>query len=469
MQKRIPATLLCACMVLSLLGCTSKGSTSMNGSGSGSGTSNVSSKSSTQKVKLTFTYWGGADEVKSTNAAAAQFEKDHPNITISPQNIPTNYLTKLNTMAASGTLPDVGYLTESSVLSWAQKGALYDVSTAYTDGTLPKKLDSTLFQLNGKTVCSSVADEVIVLYYNKKLFEKAGLDLPPASADKAWTWDQFLSAAQKLTTDRNGKHPTDPGFNSSKIATYGINIPVSSEFEWLPLCMSNGGGLTSKDGKTLLLDQPETTDVIQDVADLINKYHVMPSLGQESALPTVDTALLTGQVAMVIDGQWDLQVLGQAKKNKNLDYGIGVLPMFKTPVTTNTGTPIVIFNTTKHPDEAKTYFKYLMDPNSSLSYITSGLWMPNEEQWYTDDSLINKWTENNNAAHPSEYKTAVVDYALKCTQAEPWYNCPTYQKMVDVMNPALQQVWLGKATAADVVKNQIMPKITPIFNSGSGN
>ena len=57
----------------------------------------------------------------------------------------------------------------------------------------------------------------------------------------------------------------------------------------------------------------------------------------------------------------------------------------------------------------------------------------------------------------------MVDFALNYSHRLPSTTCRPSAKMDDVIEAALQQVWLGQKTAADVINNEIMPKITPIF------
>ena len=96
------------------------------------------------------------------------------------------------------------------------------------------------------------------------------------------------------------------------------------------------------------------------------------------------TALLSGQVAMAMDGTWDLLTVGTTKDQQGLDFGIGVLPKMKTLATTSVGTPEVVYKSTKNLDAALKLLGFLMDPNSSLPLLQSGIWLPNEKQWYTD-------------------------------------------------------------------------------------
>ena len=132
------------------------------------------------------------------------------------------YETKVNTMAASNQLPDTTQLSEAMAIQFAAAGLLADVSKMYAPDQAPLK--SLTFTYKGKPVGYSSGNEVLLLYYNKKLFDAARLPYPPASADKAWTWQQFVDVARKLTKDANGKTPTDAGFDANNIVTYGADF-----------------------------------------------------------------------------------------------------------------------------------------------------------------------------------------------------------------------------------------------------
>ncbi len=413
-------------------------------------------------VTLVYTHWGDQNEIDATKALMDSYMKSHPNVTVKIEPIVyAEYMTKMTTMAASDTLPDLGFFLEPNVLQWGMEGQFLDLTDFYK--TVQPKLDVLKFTTpDGKIVGVSVANEVYLIWYNPDIFDKAGLAYPPADAAHAWKWDEFVEVGKKLTLDANGRTPYDAGFDPNNIVRYGIRIPQW----WMPqetLAMSNGGGYVSADGKRLILNSPASIEAIQKQADLINVQHVspVPSPQNVAAQSTIETALLTGQVAMQADGQWTLLTLNITKRDSGLKFGIGVLPYMKELVTTSVGTPIVVFKTTKSPEEAKKLLEFVMDPQNSLPLIQNGLWMPNEVRWYTDPTLMAQWIDN--PSHPPEYKTAVVDFALKYSRQQALYRVPTFARMNDVITPALEQVWLGKKSAADVINNEIMPRITPIF------
>lgn len=413
------------------------------------------------QVSLKYDFWGDQNEVNATNAYMEAYMKLHPNVKIVPLHMgaSTDFMSKINTLAASDSLPDLGYFIEPGVLQWGMAGRFVDLSDFYK--SQPEKLSVLKFTTpDGKIVGISVANEIHVIWYNKKLFDKAGLPYPPADAAKAWSWDHFVEVAKQLTLDANGNTAATATFDSQNIRQFGAWIQ-QWYIPWITFAMSNGGGLVSEDGKTLLMNSPATIDAIQKMADLINVAHVSPTPGSNQMPSATASALLSGQVAMAIDGTWALQTIAITHEQQGLDFGVGVLPFMKKLTTTSIGTPIVIYKTSKHLAEAEELLKFVMNPENSLPLEKSGLWLPNEVQWYKDPSLIAKWVDN--PAHPPEYTQAVVDFALNYARRLPPYYVPTFQRMDDVIEPALGQVWLGQKSAADVINNEIMPKITPIF------
>ncbi len=156
---------------------------SVYGSGKGEGT-----KSSTGKTELSYMAWYNTTQSEGAQVQAIldQYnqlqDKVHVNLIIIPRD---GYETKVNTMAAGNQLPDTTELSEAMAITFAAAGLLADVSSMYPAENAPLK--SLAFTYNGKVVGYSSGDEVLLLYYNKKLFDKAGIPYPPASADKAWT------------------------------------------------------------------------------------------------------------------------------------------------------------------------------------------------------------------------------------------------------------------------------------------
>jgi len=466
MKKGMAIGLAFIMMLVLIAGCSTGGNkggstTAPSDGGNGSGKTD-------EIVTLKYLDWAPDEERKSQQKSFDAFMEANPNIKIDYQSVPeSEYVSKLTAMAASKTLPDISAMNEAQALRWAESGILMDMSEYYENGTISPKMESNKFvSPDGKLLGYSVANEIIILHYNKQIFDDAGLPYPPAVATEAWTWDEMLEVARKLTVDKNGKHPNEEGFDKSNIVQYGIDINHAADFFWTPFAISNGGGEVSQDGKELLINKPETIEAIQKIADLALKEYVSPTPAQAQGLPgDVGQKLASGKIAMATSGQWELVNIAP-QLEKGLRNGVGVLPIFKKPATTNTGLPLVIYNTTKNAEAAITLYKWLMDPNQNQANFDSGVWMPTELSWYTDPELIAKWTRT--PVHPPEYKTAVIDYALEYTYPTPWFFLPTYSRLGEVLNPGLDPVWLGEMTAQEAI-DAIYPKMKEIFDSGKAN
>lgn len=434
-----------------------------SGTSTSASTAASTSTATTPAVKAEISYlawYNNETEIPSTQKVLDTFNGSQDKITVKLISVPYNdYDTKLNTMLSANTLPDTAMLREPLVTKWAKEGALADLSSMYDPADAPLK--SLAFTYNGKVVSYSCADEVLLLYYNKDLFDKAGVAYPPASADQAWTWQQFVDAAKKLTKDANGKTPNDAGFDPKNITNYGAFFNTV-DWMWPALAISNGGGIVSQDGKQFLFNKPETIEAAQAIADLNLKDHVAPTPATYSAT-ALDVSLLTGKVAMATSGQWEIAVSIANSIKNGLHYGVGVLPKMKTPVTLNTGGANVIFNASKNLEASKTFIKWYLNEDNNMPNITSGLWMPISQKWYTDESLMKKWADN--PAHPAfdQYKTAVIDYAMNNAQQVPWYFLPGYDKMEEVYGPGMDPVWAGTKTAKEAIDG-MTPQMQQIFD-----
>ena len=117
---------------------------------------------------------GICGRIKVVQQAVDNFNASQDKIAVEVMPIPwESYMTKLNTMATAGELPDTAIMSEAGVLQWASQGMLADISDMYGAGE-SKPLDSLAFRYQGKVVAYSVANEILMLYYNKDMFDEAG-------------------------------------------------------------------------------------------------------------------------------------------------------------------------------------------------------------------------------------------------------------------------------------------------------
>jgi multiple sugar transport system substrate-binding protein len=154
-----------------------------------------------EEIKITYGFWDDAQRPAVEQQIAA-FKELHPNITIEPQVVPwDDYWTKLQTGVAGGSTYDVFWMNADGLPVYASQGALVSIQEMVDDGSIdgdayPESLRS-LYTFED-TVYGIPRDfDTIALFYNKDLFDKAGVEYPTAD----WTWDDLRAAAEKLTTE----------------------------------------------------------------------------------------------------------------------------------------------------------------------------------------------------------------------------------------------------------------------------
>jgi len=442
MRKILTIGTLLIILSLVFVGCSSSGSKSDDG----------------DSVTLEFTYWGSVMEKKVIEDLVKKFEEENSDIKIDAQHIPEDYQTKMNTLMGSKNLPDVAYLDEGIALDWATEGRIMDITPFFDDYPhLEDKLPETYYYYEeGQTIGTMLGAEIANVFYNKDIVDSVeGVEIP-SSAEEAWTWDEFVEVAQKLTIDNNGNNALSPDFDSGSIKQYGVNIPIWY-VTWYPLLKSNGGDITNEDGTEFTMNSPEAVEVFQNLQDLMYKYHVAPTPTQQENLPATSIALQTKQVAMTIDGQWinlDLDESG-------LNYGIGVLPTYNEPVTVIVGSPSVIFSDTEYPEESAKFYAFLNDPQYVSELTSNGLWMPTETKYYTEDEYIEEWT--NTSARPPEYKEATIDYTLDYGIRGPIYDLKNWPEIDTEIGSKLDNIFLNKKTAQEAL-DELEETVTPLLD-----
>jgi len=115
-------------------------------------------------------------------------------------------------------------------------------------------------QWAGGTWALPTAVSFQVIFYDKDVFDRAGLSYP----QPGWSWDEFLVAARALTV-REGDQVTRWGFVQPR--------PVH-----LPFVAGRAGPLVddSTDPPTPRFDQPEVIEAVRWYADLYLEHRVMP-------------------------------------------------------------------------------------------------------------------------------------------------------------------------------------------------
>jgi multiple sugar transport system substrate-binding protein len=453
MAKRFIGIGLIAMLVVGMLaGCTSSSSSkSSSSSNPASSTDNVTTAvpSSGEKIKLSYMSWKNETEMTNIKKIADTFMKEHPNVEVDLQPVPYNeYLSKLNTLMAADQAPDVFYLPEFMDIDWGKKGVALDLAPYLQSSDLNNKLINQIVYRDGDKVWA-IANGVgtLLMYYNKKLFQDAGIEPPSKDPLHPWTWDQFIAANKKLTTDQSGKHPGEQGFNANATKVFGT-LPPTHWLSLMPLLYSNGARFATPDGMSLALNSPEAKQVLQSVADLSLVHKVAPSPIAVKSLPGATQMFKNNQLAMAIDGNWTLPDYVK----QGIDIGVAPLPMFKEPKDIVWNSGYMVSKKSKHPEEAVQLLMKLID-FSNLPDLNVNTDLPNLMNWYTEKENFDKWTHSSGYFSNEDFKTMIGDTVLKTAV---WPESVTLQDfgiLIDqTASPELDRLWLGEAKLDDVLR-----------------
>lgn len=230
---------------------------------------------------MNFSANGGHEE--DLDAIKAAFESANPDVTVQIETTPyDDYFTKLQTAVAGGTAGDAFELNYENFVTYSSNGSLAPLKNVETASYKPSLLEA--FSADGTQYGLPESFSNVVLFYNKDLFAKAGVDEPTAD----WTWADEQAAAEKLTDEKAG--------------VWGDYQPISF-FEYYKAVAQAGGEFLNADKTQAAFD----SDAGRAAAEwLVGKSGTtMPTEADGAGTPDFDSTLFKdGKLAMWHTGIW---------------------------------------------------------------------------------------------------------------------------------------------------------------------
>lgn len=307
------------------------------------------------------------------------------------------YLTKIQTMIASGEAPDVAVLGLEGVAMMALNDLalpIDDYIEANMDEygpileNIPKEL-SDIFIVDGKRYGIPMEANAVVTNINMDRFEEAGIPLPEAD----WTIEDLREIAPKLSDPANGK--------------FAFGVPTNF-FCLQALLYSNGGSPLNDDWSAGAINSPQNIEVFEFLQEAIQKgWAPQPE-------PSIsDVQLMTqGRIAI---GWWGRWVTNDYVASGVKNIFVQTLPKWESQTTTAGSAAFIVLSSTKHPEEAKAlaawtstfdYVKTFMSKGSQPAntefseQLLPALGVPQNWQAYTDVYESGNWRRSQD---PPEY------------------------------------------------------------------
>jgi multiple sugar transport system substrate-binding protein len=224
----------------------------------------------------------------------------------------------------------------------------------------PQAIDP--FRWRGQLLCLPQNISSLVVYYNKGLFDAAGLDHP---ADD-WTWDEFLAAAQALTVDRDGDGTTDQ---------YGLGTDASL-YRLAPFIWQNGGELvvTEANGTPLrlALDSRAAREAIEWFVALQTEHGVVPDALAEQA-ESSESRFIAGRTAMFLNSRRGVPTY---RRIDSFDWDVAPLPRGEQAAGILHTDAYCMAAAAEDKDAAWTFIEYANSPQGQSIVARSGRTVP---------------------------------------------------------------------------------------------
>lgn len=278
-----------------------------------------------------------------------QFEAANPDIQVQLEPVGSgDYYARILTQIAAGDPPDLLQIGDDAVPMFVERGAFvpldgYIASDDYpldTRAYLPGMLTPGAW--NDKQFLLPKDYSPLAVYYNKRLFDEAGIPYP----QDGWTWDDFVETATALTKVEDGK-----------TVQWGVQLPAAWTTGFEYWVAAAGGRLISEDGTTFAgsMDSPQVQEAVQFYADLYHKYKVAPPPADMNAFGGGNSEFDNGAAAMRIFGRWPQSGM---LENPNIDLGVAPLPQGKTRANVLFWGGFGISALSEHPEAAWRFLRY---------------------------------------------------------------------------------------------------------------
>jgi multiple sugar transport system substrate-binding protein len=355
---------------------------------------------------------GGSEQV-ALSKLIKTFEAKYKNIKVNYQVINGDYATVMKARITAGSAPDVFYMNSDVAQSFIQTGQLMNLDVLGKDKSygLSKIYKSLIqgYEWKGHIYGIPKDYSTLAMWYNKDLFQAAGISGPPS------TWAQFTTDACKLT-DKSKKQ-------------YGAILSTTPD-RWLAFVYAAGGQLFNKNQTKVTIDSAASKAAVDFYAGLVQKGC--------AAIPSTVGAGWNGQAfgqvnaAMVFEGNWLTNTM--QTQYPGVHWGTAALPKGpKGSGNLSFTAAYVIYKNSHHPTEALTLLKYLTSKGGETTWAKLNSYIPSR----SDAKPVNG--------------TQVFIKAVKYSRD--WFFPPHFSTAITVMGNDMQKVMEGSMSSSDALKD----------------
>lgn len=348
-----------------------------------------------EPVTIRYACMDGSETLPVVRAVVEAFERAHPDIRVQVEPTTDEYSMKLLTQLAAGVGPDVAWMNVALVPQFAVRGALLPLDDHLGDIRLSDYYANVVgfFRTGGKLygLPRDVAPFGLV-FYNKDLFDRAGVPYPPA--DWSWAYEPRDTLRERCFTWVL-RELTERGADGK--TTQWAFAPAWPQMFLYLLLNSRGLSLWDDNAEptTITAADPEVVRLTEFAAEAILKHNWIPSWYQLESVAQASAydEFVKGRIAMLATWAADAGRLRRDMANAGFRWDVALFPRFedREPVTATDAGGTVVFAKSKHREAALAFARWMsgepgqrafaktgMQPANRKLALTPGVWLPAE-------------------------------------------------------------------------------------------
>ncbi|MDD7142260.1 ABC transporter substrate-binding protein [Bariatricus sp. HCP28S3_C2] len=398
------------------------------------------SKAAELSGKVTYMHSGDDYEREMYANVFKSYQAYAPNVEVEQMYVPSDYATKLQTLAAAGTLPDLFWTSEAGVKAYYEAGMLSDMNGVLEEyPQLTEDIIDGVLEfgnIDGKQVAFPKDWTSYVMYLNLDLFEEAGVEVPTND----WTVEDYKEIAAELTQKSS---------DGERVDVYGTAIN-NYRADWINW-MGNFGAEWFKDGKSNL-SSPEALEGLSVMYDLVQAGSA-PSPGTVSSTgDSEDRLFVIGKVAMYPSGRW---VIPSFRSECDFEWDAVEMPKGTTRTCPFICSMVCIAETSENKDIAANLLSYQMSDEGLALVMESALSLPVYTDLLANEDYVNTPPSSDAFINSAEYlgNESQIEACLTGQWAE--YN--------SIINAGLSDAFEGVTTIEEAVKTIDEQANTTVF------
>lgn len=373
--------------------------------------------------------WGSPEEMAILRPLLQRFEAQS-GIKVELMHIPDKYFQKLHALLAANLAPDVMFVNNIQFPVYASNGAFLDLAPRLATSEqlkesdfFPQSLDG--FRWDGQLQALPRDVSNLVVFYNRDLFDAAGLPYPRAD----WTLEEMFATAQKLT---------GPPDAEGKRQRFGMSFSDYFLF-WLPYVWSAGGDIFDASRSRLTLHEPAAVAGLQQYADLRHRLGAAPKAAEAGSL-SMSQLFMQQKLAMNLNGRWAVPLYRQ-----NLDFNWDIVPFPQGPagsIVDADASGWVISSQTTQPEAAWQLVSFLAGREAAKAFTAPGLIIPARRDVAYSESFL----------APGQAPASARYFLEAIESGKPVPAVPYWNAVLEQVSQALEPVWEGRLSAEEALK-----------------